>query len=249
TYVAFFRALNVGGHGVVSMLALRRMHEALGLQAVNTYIQTGNVLFTSDEGDALSLACQIEGRCLQEFGFASRVVLRRAVDLEEVITTNPFPSEAEQAPERLVVLFLAAPPVPAAASVLQRLAAAGPEKLQLSARGQELYIWYADGIGRSKLTPAELERALGCPATGRNWRTLLQIRRLLQQRQKGERRSLEKGIIRGSGANSSPAPLVGSKRVRAKQSCGTGRGSSLLAGVAVAGLTPCPGGSAGYSGD
>ncbi|MBX5458655.1 MAG: DUF1697 domain-containing protein [Thermogemmatispora sp.] len=185
TYVAFFRALNVGGHGVVSMPALRRMHEALELQAVSTYIQTGNVLFTSDEGDALSLARQIEGRFLQEFGFASRVALRRAADLEETIRANPFLRETEQAPERLVVLFLVATPAAEAAAALQRLGAAGPEQLQLSARGQELYVWYANGIGRSKLTTLALERALGCPATGRNWKTLLQIRRLLQQRQQG----------------------------------------------------------------
>jgi uncharacterized protein (DUF1697 family) len=186
-YVAFFRALNVGGHGVVSMLALRKMHEALGLQAVSTYIQTGNVLFSADEGDARILTCQIEERFLQEFGFASRVALRCAADLEEVIAANPFPSEAEQVPERLIVLFLVATPLPEATTALQRLAAAGPEQLQLSPRGQELYIWYAHGIGRSKLTPAALERALGCPATGRNWKTLLQIGQLLQQRQEGER--------------------------------------------------------------
>ncbi|WP_052890340.1 DUF1697 domain-containing protein [Thermogemmatispora carboxidivorans] len=186
TYVAFFRALNVGGRGMVSMPALKAMHESLGLRAVSTYIQTGNVLFSADESDARMLACQIEERFLQEFGFASRVALRSAADLEEVIAANPFPSEAEQAPERLVVLFLVATPMAEGASALRRLAAAGSEKLQLSARGQELYIWYANGIGRSKLTPAVLERALGCPATGRNWKTVLQIRRLLQQRQKGE---------------------------------------------------------------
>ncbi|MBE3564544.1 MAG: DUF1697 domain-containing protein [Thermogemmatispora sp.] len=186
SYVAFFRALNVGGHGVVSMPALRTMHEALGLQAVSTYIQTGNVLFTSAEGDVSSLARQIEGRFLQEFGFASRVALRRAADLEETIRANPFLQEAEQAPERLVVLFLVATPLPEATTALQRLAAAGPEQLQLSAHGQELYVWYAHGIGRSKLTTLALERALGCPATGRNWKTLLQIGQLLRQRQEGE---------------------------------------------------------------
>ncbi|RAQ97645.1 DUF1697 domain-containing protein [Thermogemmatispora tikiterensis] len=187
SYVAFFRALNVGGHGVVSMPALRRMHEALGLQAVSTYIQTGNVLFTSDEGDALSLARQIEERFLQEFGFASRVALRSAADLEETMRANPFLREAEQAPERLVVLFLVATPLPEANTALQGLATAGPEQLQLSARGQELYVWYAGGIGRSKLTTLALERALGCPVTGRSWKTLLQIEQLLQQRQESER--------------------------------------------------------------
>lgn len=60
-YVAFFRALNVGGHGMISMPALKAMHEALGLREVSTYIQTGNVLFGSDEGDTVRLAHQIEG--------------------------------------------------------------------------------------------------------------------------------------------------------------------------------------------
>nr|BBH93162.1 hypothetical protein KTA_13610 [Thermogemmatispora argillosa] len=186
-YVAFFRALNVGGHGMISMPALKAMHEALGLREVSTYIQTGNVLFGSDEGDTVRLAHQIEGRFLEEFGFACRVALRCAADLGETIAANPFPSEAGQAPERLVVLFLVATPVAEAASALRRLAAAGPEKLQLSARGQELYLWYPNGIGRSKLTPAALERALGCPATGRNWKTVLQVSQLLQRKQEGER--------------------------------------------------------------
>jgi uncharacterized protein (DUF1697 family) len=180
-YVAFFRALNVGGHGIVAMPALKALHESLGLRAVSTSIQSGNVLFSSNEQDSARLARQIEERFLQEFAFASRVALRSSAELEEIIGANPFQPQAGQTPERLVVLFLTTEVGEEARAALERLAAAGPELLQLGQRGRELYLWYANGIGRSPLTSARLERALGCAATGRNWKTVLRLRDLLQR--------------------------------------------------------------------
>lgn len=176
--LSLFRGINVGGHQKVSMKELKALHEMLGFQDVVTYIQSGNVVFNSDEADASQVSTSIADAFVQTFGFRVDVMVRSAAELAEIIARNPLQSQALNEPKWLIVLFLATRPASTALEELQR-AYHGPEEMRLI--GQEMYIFYPEGIGRSKLTLAWIEKKLGTAGTGRNWNTLLQLHKLMQR--------------------------------------------------------------------
>ncbi len=90
TYVALLRGINVGGHKRIKMEDLRREFAAAGCREVETYIQSGNVVFASDESDADALAQTIERHLHGAFGFAVSVILRTAAEMDAVLKANPF---------------------------------------------------------------------------------------------------------------------------------------------------------------
>ena len=177
-FVSLFRGINVGGHQQVRMDELKALHASLGLRDVVTYIQSGNVVCTSDDTNMTQLRQQIEEGFAQKFGFRVNVILRTAADLDAIIANNPFQSQSIQEPKRLLVLFLATSPESSGLEDLQKTYS-GPEELRLI--GQDLYIYYPNGIGRSKLSLTLLEKKLKAVGTGRNWNTVLQLQKMLQR--------------------------------------------------------------------
>lgn len=176
-FVSLFRGINVGGR-VVKMAELKALHESLGLKDVLTYIQSGNVVFTCDDMDAAQLQQQIEDEFAAKFGFRSAVMVRSAAELDAIIERSPFQGQSDKAPNWIVVMFLAAPPDDGALESLQT-AYHGPEEIFLI--GKELYLYYPDGIGRSKLTNSLIEKKLKTAGTARNWNTVLQLQKMLQR--------------------------------------------------------------------
>jgi|ERR1051326_1092860 uncharacterized protein (DUF1697 family) len=177
-FVSLFRAVNVGGRQV-KMDALRALHESLSLQRVLPYIQSGNVVFESDDADAARIRGEIEAAFKTTFGFHSDVFVRALADLEAVIAASPFAGHLDKAPNHVVVMFLAAHPDAAAQDAL-RAAYAGPEEIFII--GQEVHMYYPEGQGRSKLTNTLLEKKLKTVGTARNWNTVLKLHNLLQAR-------------------------------------------------------------------
>ncbi len=175
--VSLFRGINVGGR-TIRMDELKELHEALGLKDVVTYIQSGNVVFSSDDTDVAQLSRSIEDSFAQKFGFQVSVIVRTATELQEIIANNPFQNQPAKESKWVVVLFLATRPESTALEDLQKMYA-GPEEFYLI--GQELYIYYPNGIGRSKLTLALLEKKLKTAGTARNWNTVLQLQKLAQR--------------------------------------------------------------------
>ena len=108
--VSLFRGINVGGNHIVPMSELKSLHEALGFRDVVTYIQSGNVVFSSDEADPAQIANQIEENFAQKFGFRSQVIVRTLAELKEAITNNPFQNPPEKESKSVLVLFLATRP-------------------------------------------------------------------------------------------------------------------------------------------
>jgi uncharacterized protein (DUF1697 family) len=178
TFVSLFRGINVGGQRATKMDELKALHESLGLKDVVTYIQSGNVVFTSDEADLAQLPKQIEDAFTQKFGFHTNVLVRTLAELREIIDNNPFQNQQMKESKWVLVLFLATRPESTALEDLQKTYT-GPEELYLI--GQELYIYYSNGIGRSKLTLPLLEKKLKTIGTGRNWNTVLQLEKLMQR--------------------------------------------------------------------
>jgi len=178
TFVSLFRGINVGGHQAVRMNELKELHESLGLKDVITYINSGNVIFTSDDADPAQLSKQIEDAFAQKFGFHANVLVRTSTQLEDIIANNPFQNQPMKESKWVVVLFLATRPDRTALEDLQKTYV-GPEELCII--GQEVYIYYPNGIGRSKLSNTFLEKKLKTAGTGRNWNTVLQLEKLLQR--------------------------------------------------------------------
>jgi len=170
TYIALFRGINVGGNNLLPMKELVVRLENLGLQNVRTYIQSGNVVFQSWEMDAVRLSEQISAAIQTDFGFKPYVLLLELQDLERVVASNPFP-QAVAEPATLHAFFLSSAP---GAPNLKALESLKSENEQFELRGDVFYLFAPDGIGRSKLV-ANVERLLGVPATGRNWRTVEKI--------------------------------------------------------------------------
>lgn len=175
-HVALLRGINVGGHHKIAMADLRQLFVGLGFADVSSYIQSGNVVFTSEVTDAAKLAADIEGQILAMFGFAAPVVLRTARQLGAVAAANPFVAGGAEA--GVSVGFLAATPDPErvrslGADPLADPTAAGGDEFSVS--GQEVYLHHPNGYGRTKLTNSYFDRRLGTTMTVRNWRTVMTL--------------------------------------------------------------------------
>lgn len=178
TFVSLFRGINVGGQRIVPMKDLKELYDSLDFTDVVTYIQSGNVVCNSDDRDMVQVSQRIEASFAAKFGFHSNVIVRTAAELMATIERNPFQDQPEKISKFLLVLFLAAQPASTALEDIHQ-AYTGPEELHLA--GRELFIYYPDGMGRSKLSHTLLEKKLKIAATGRNWNTVLQLQKLAQR--------------------------------------------------------------------
>jgi len=151
------------------MQQLREGCKRNGFENVRTVLATGNVVFSFGAGieDVSKRLTDI----LVCHGLGNKIFLRRPGDLEDVVARNPFADAAEARPNHLLVLFLETEPSPEQIATL--LAHRGPERTAVV--GREVFIDYVEGVGRSKLTPAVLERALRQPGTARNWNTVAKL--------------------------------------------------------------------------
>lgn len=172
-FISMLRGVNVGGHNKIPMDALRQLYESLDLLSAQTYVQSGNVVFRTDANDLAVLAKRIEDAIEKRFGFRPGVILRTTAELKEVISRNPFANRREIEPSKLLVnFFLITEPTAEMRSEILRLQVPYPEEVVFG--GRELYIYFPDGQGRSKLWPA-IDRALKKSATGRNLNTVTKL--------------------------------------------------------------------------
>ena len=170
--ISMLRAVNVGGHNKIKMDALRALYETLKLRDAQTYVQSGNVIFRSEERDISRLTKRIEDGMQRKFGFRPDVILRTAAEMREVVARNPFAKRRGIEPGKLLVTFLASDPGEEAREKVRQMKC-DPEELRIE--GRELYIYFPKGQGRSKLSGAALEKALKTPATGRNWNSVTKM--------------------------------------------------------------------------
>jgi len=176
--IVMLRAVNVGGHNKIKMDALRALCESLGFENVQTYVQSGNVIFTTQERQLDRVARQIGDAIERQCGFRPDVILRTSSEMREVVRRNPFSTRQDVEPGKLIVVFLAADPGPEARDKALAIKVA-PEELKMEAR--EYYIYFPNGQGQSKLPVAAIERALKTPGTGRNWRSVTKMLELAEE--------------------------------------------------------------------
>jgi uncharacterized protein (DUF1697 family) len=173
TYAALLRGINVGGAKKVPMAELRTLMEGLGHGGVRTYLQSGQAVFTSDHGDAESLAAELTAAIEKHFGFSVDVLVRDHAYLAAIADNCPFPAAELEAKQLHVTYF--SEPVDAARFAAVDQPAFLPEEFGLGDRA--LYLYTPDGLGRSKLAEqlAKPRVNKGLIATTRNWNTVVKL--------------------------------------------------------------------------
>jgi len=179
--ISMLRGVNVGGHNKIKMDALRALYESLKLKSPKTYVQSGNVVFFSSETNLGLLSQRIADAIERNFGFRPEVVLRTCSEMRHVIARNPFASRHGIDPAKLLVSFMMSDPGKAARDNLSKIDTRGEE---LHARGSELYIYFRNGMGKTKLSWVALDKVLGIPSTGRNWNTITKLHEMAESLEK-----------------------------------------------------------------
>ena len=176
TYLALLRGINVGSANRIRMEDLRRFFELAGCLNVETYIQSGNVLFDS-AGDEPAIIQATESALFSGAGIRTNVVLRSAEEFRSAVSRLPFSADEIAAAaakntegENLYLLFAAKPPAPEALENVNRLA---PSSDLFRVLGRDVYLLLSQSI-RASRTAAQLQNALS-PVTVRNWNTALQL--------------------------------------------------------------------------
>ena len=167
--ISMLRGINVGGHAIIKMDALRALYASLKFENPQTYVQSGNVIFKTDDRDTAKLAKRIQEAIEKKFGCCPEVILRSANEFRSVIAANPFAKRSNIEPGKLLVNFLVSDPGDTAREGLRKQNFS-PEELH--AMGRELYIYFPDGMGKSKLPWARIDKILGTRGTGRNWNSV-----------------------------------------------------------------------------
>ncbi len=162
-YLALLRGINVGGKNILPMKDLAALFAEAKCKNVQTFIQSGNVLFEGTEKAGPLVCAKIQ----ENFGFQTTIILRTQAELEIVAKSNPYPDL-----DNSHVVFLASVPTP------QQIALLDPNRSppdQFTVIGREIYLHMPNGMGRTKLTNAYFDSKLKTVSTVRNWRTVLKL--------------------------------------------------------------------------
>jgi uncharacterized protein (DUF1697 family) len=177
-FVSMLRGVNLGGHKRINMDALRLLYESLGLRNSQTCVQSGNVIFKAGARDLVALGKRIESGIELRFGFHAAVIIRTASELRDVVARNPFGGRRGIEPSKLLVTFLAdRPELEARERVLKMQF--GPEEVHFD--GRELYVYFPNGVGRSKFPWSGIDKIVKQPGTARNWNTVTKLLAIAEQ--------------------------------------------------------------------
>jgi uncharacterized protein (DUF1697 family) len=190
SHVALLRGINVGGRNKVPMADLREVVASLGHTEVSTYIQSGNVLFSTPEEDTAKLAAALESAIEERFGIWSSVVVLSRDELAQVLAGNPYPDEPNPKMVHVVFLNTELPgPLLDRISAAESAAAAKGSRDTVHVAGQTLFLHTPDGFGTSELAqnvfkiiaPPKKSRP-GLAATARNWATATKLLSLCEEK-------------------------------------------------------------------
>jgi uncharacterized protein (DUF1697 family) len=182
--IALLRGINVGGRNRVPMTELRAICTELGWRNVATYVNSGNVVFTADPAPP-ALEAALERAIEARFRLAIPVIVRTAREWAKYLRSNPFPAESERDGDAVMLALSKAKPDAGAMAVLEERATFGE---RIARTGDALWIHFARGVVKSKLSPGLIDRAVGSPTTMRNWRTVLALGELTKSSGSGTSR-------------------------------------------------------------
>ncbi len=178
SYISLLRGINVSGQKLIKMDFLRSCYERLGFSKVSSYLQSGNVVFTSKETDLRKLEQKICKGIKQEFGFDVQVLVLGTEALKQIIIGNPLVAEAANNPSGVYVSFLLSSP---AVVNLKKIEDKKQEGEVVAVGENVVYLYCPGGYGRSKLNNNYLEATLKVGATTRNWKTTNELLIMAEQ--------------------------------------------------------------------
>lgn len=167
-FISLLRGINVGGKNRVSMTALKALLEDINFKNVSTYIQSGNVIFSTAENDTLVISKKIESGIEKKLGIRVPVITRTTVELKKAIAQNPFSKLKDRGLESIYITYLERPCKVAEVIVVKGCSYPPDEFIIM---GQEIYIYCPNGYGNTKLNNNFFENKLKIKATTRNWKT------------------------------------------------------------------------------
>ncbi|MGD0341312.1 MAG: DUF1697 domain-containing protein [Bacteroidales bacterium] len=180
TMIAFLRGVNMTGHNKIKMTDLAVLFKKLGIKDAETYIQSGNVIFSgSDAITTKELASRIAEAIKKKFGHSVSVIVRTEKELSEAAALNPFLSEKDFDPSKMAILFLTEKPSP---EQIARIAKVNypPDKFHIS--GSEIFVYCPGGFGKTKLYTNFFENKMKVTCTGRSWKTINAIIEIADKR-------------------------------------------------------------------
>lgn len=172
TYICILRGINVSGHKMIKMDALKELFSKLKYKNVRTYIQSGNVIFQFDKTETKQLEAQIAKQINIAFGFDVPVLVREAGEFKKVFENNPFVNKRKEDISKLHVTFLSEQPDKVK---VEAISGGDYGRDEFIVTGNVIFLFCPDGYGNTKLNNNFFENKLKVTATTRNWKTITEL--------------------------------------------------------------------------
>ncbi|MBW4361767.1 DUF1697 domain-containing protein [Flavobacterium taihuense] len=179
THLALLRGINVSGHNMIKMDALKTTLEAIGFKNVQTYIQSGNVFVDTEEENPASVGFKIKQEIFKAFGHEVPIVVIGKSDLEKSLKNNPFLKENDVDSKKLYVAFVS---IALRSDSINDLKMSQVKPDEASIDENRIFIKYAVGAGKTKFDQKYIEKKLNVTATIRNWNTVTQLFKMYEER-------------------------------------------------------------------
>jgi uncharacterized protein (DUF1697 family) len=180
TLISLLRGINMAGHNSIKMSDLSNLYKDLGFTYVETYIQSGNVIFCYGENEQVpTISNRIEKAILERFDLNIPVMIRTVQEMKDLSSSNYFLSEEDFDPAKMAVIFLHEK---CKESQIKKVADVNypPDRFFIS--GSEIFIYCPDGFGRTKIYTNFFEKKMGVIGTGRNWKTITTLLDIAQKK-------------------------------------------------------------------
>ena len=178
TYLALLRGINVSGHHIIKMDVLVKMMQQIGFHNVNTYIQSGNVFFETDNQNPQSISFTIKQEIYKQFGYDVPVIIVTQSSIQKCLANNPFLKEKNIDTKKLYVAFISKKLDTNAINDL-KTSQFKPDEAVIDE--DKIYLKLETGAGKTKLTQKYIEKKLHVEATTRSWNTILNLLELYKK--------------------------------------------------------------------
>jgi uncharacterized protein (DUF1697 family) len=173
-YVALLRGINVGGNNIIKMQDLKTLLQISGLENVNTYIQSGNIVFRSEK-TAEEVQIIIEQEIKQKYGYSISVIVRTGSEWEGIMKNCPYPTESLGDGESVHLTLLGKE---ISTEDIEHVQKSQSDTEECFINEKEVYLYLRKSILDSKLS-SQLQK-LGFPVTSRNWKTIKKIESMVK---------------------------------------------------------------------
>ena len=178
-HLCLLRGINVSGHNMIKMDALKTTLEAVGFQNVQTYIQSGNVFVDAEEENPAAVGFRIKQEIFKTFGHEVPVVVIGKADLEACLKNNPFLYENDLDTKKLYIAFVSNSLNSDSINNL-KMSQVKPDEARID--GNRIYIKYAVGAGKTRFDQKYIEKKLNVTATIRNWNTVTHLLKMCEEK-------------------------------------------------------------------